>query len=172
MKHDNCELCTDHQEKVIIDLDEEDELFINNQSDIWEEEKDKNHCPEQEEDTQSDDGSIIIITMAELEEEKRKIRQYEYTDSGRKIVTPTCQSLLEPLRGEKEENSGIKRIKIRKNGNTNADDDVVSITWSETSEDPNETSGNSELKGEKWMLPHEKYTVHPLPRKIKNDDTS
>jgi hypothetical protein len=73
LNHDNCELCTDHQEKVIIDLDEEDELFINNQSDIWEEEKDKNHCPEQEEDTQSDDGSIIIITMAELEEEKRKI---------------------------------------------------------------------------------------------------
>jgi hypothetical protein len=69
LNHDNCDLCTNHQEKDIIYLDEEDEDFIN-KNDIW---KHTNICPEQEEDTQSNDGAFITITMAKLEEEKRKM---------------------------------------------------------------------------------------------------
>ena len=69
LNHDNCDLCTNHQEKDIIYLDEEDEDFIN-KNDIW---KYTNVCPEQEEDTQSNDESVTTITMAELEEEKRRI---------------------------------------------------------------------------------------------------
>ncbi|CAG8672559.1 1966_t:CDS:2, partial [Ambispora gerdemannii] len=42
------------------------------------------------------------------------------------------------LRDENEENLEIERLKIRKIENTNTGDDIVSIVWSETSEDLNE----------------------------------
>ena len=86
LDHNDCDLCNNYQpEGTIIDLDEDDEDFIN-KNDIWSHISD---CPEQEEDVQSDDGSIIIITIAELEEEMRKIEDERKTNPSRKYVTPT-----------------------------------------------------------------------------------
>ncbi|CAG8665150.1 3075_t:CDS:1, partial [Ambispora gerdemannii] len=42
----------------------------------------------QTEDIQSNDGSIITIIMAELEEEKRRIQSKKMTDSDWKTVIP------------------------------------------------------------------------------------
>ncbi|CAG8682672.1 3208_t:CDS:1, partial [Ambispora gerdemannii] len=70
----------------IIDLNEEDEDFINN-NDIW---KYINVYPEQAKDTQSNDESIITITMAELKEERRRIQSKRMIDLGWKTVTPIC----------------------------------------------------------------------------------
>ncbi|CAG8666599.1 1881_t:CDS:2, partial [Ambispora gerdemannii] len=103
-----------HQEKVIINLNEEDEDFINN-NDIW---KYMNVYPKQAEDTQS-----------------------------QKTVIPTCRL---PSESRQDENFKNSRIKI--------------------SEDLKETSRNSEIKEEKWTLPHEKYIIYPLPSRTKNDD--
>jgi len=86
LDHNNCDLCNNYQPKgTIIDLDEDDEDFIN-KNDIW---SNINHCPEPEEDVQSNDGSIIIITMAELMEESKRIEEERRTDLSRKCVSPT-----------------------------------------------------------------------------------
>ena len=86
LDHNNCDLCNDYQPKgIIIDLDEDDEDFIN-KNDIW---SHINDCPKQEEDVQSDDGSIIIITLAELEEEMKRIEDERKMDPSRKIVALT-----------------------------------------------------------------------------------
>ena len=125
LDYDYCDLCTNYQpEGTIIDLDEEDEDFID-KNDLW---SNINDCPGSEEDVQSNDGSIIIITMAELMEESRRIGAESKTSSSRKCVAPTLRPDSEPIRTENglnlEENGWNLDQKFEF---TNTGDDVASI---------------------------------------------
>ncbi|CAG8668646.1 9324_t:CDS:2, partial [Ambispora gerdemannii] len=116
----------------------------------------------QAEDTQSNDGSIITITMTELKEERRRIQSKKMTDSDRKTVTLTYQSPSESHQDENFENSRIikRKMMIPADGNhqpeTEDDNkwDTTSIPWMIITDD-SDSNGNNNETGTPYKKQHE-----------------